>query len=238
MGTITQPTPQQQPDPRTQIPRVSWEEFLSQFIWEQGEHVTIVGPTGRGKTTLAIELLSLREYVIVFANKRRDKTMDKLIKVGYRHQTRLRQETDDRIVLWPNPRSINKVRAVHREAFAHAIASVYYTGGWCVYWDEGYYLSKFLQLEEYMTILWQQGRSLGVSIVMATQRPVHVPLYAYDSATHLFFFGDNDRTNIDRIGNLGGMNSHIIRRAVMDLSKHEVLYVNTRDGILLRTEVS
>lgn len=234
MGIVTQLSRTEQ---APEIPKLSWDEFMAQFQWEQGEHVTIVGPTGRGKTTLAIALLNLRDYVIVFANKRRDRTMDKLIQMGWRRQTRLRPETDQRIVLWPNPKAISKVRTVHREAFTHAIASVYYSGGWCVYWDEGYYLSKFLGLEEFMTVLWQQGRSLGVSIVMATQRPVHVPLYAYDSATHLFFFGDNDKTNIERIGNLGGMNSHVIRRAVMSLTRHEVLYVNTREGILLRTEV-
>lgn len=219
------------------IPKVPWEEFLGHFEWEQGEHVTIVGPTGRGKTTLALALLARRQYVMIFANKRRDATMTQVVSAGYERQQRLRQQTSNRIVLWPNPKKIDAVKRVHREAFSRAIATVYYSGGWCVYWDEGYYLSKFLGLEEYMTILWQQGRSLGVSIIMGTQRPVHVPLYAYDSATHLFFFGDNDKTNIDRIGNLGGMNSLVIRQAVMSLDRHEVLYVNTREGTLLRTEV-
>lgn len=53
-------------------PIMEWETFLSEFsepggdfIWRQGEHVTIIGNTSSGKTTLARAILPIRRFVTV-----------------------------------------------------------------------------------------------------------------------------------------------------------------------------
>jgi hypothetical protein len=58
---------------------------------------------------------------------------------------------------------------------------------------------------------------------------------AYDQATHLFFWRDNDRRNLDRIAGLGGVDPQLVKDTVGRLALHEVAYVNTRDGQVLRT---
>lgn len=40
-----------------ETPTFLWEDFIEQFKWNQGEHVSLIGPTGYGKTTLAKHLV-------------------------------------------------------------------------------------------------------------------------------------------------------------------------------------
>lgn len=52
-----------------------WDVFLSKFKWEQGEHVTTIGPTGSGKTVLNRALLMQWRFVVVLGVKNRDKEL-------------------------------------------------------------------------------------------------------------------------------------------------------------------
>ena len=228
-------SPEPIPDSPENVPSVSWSEFLNRFRWEQGEHVTLVGPTGGGKTTLALKLLHMRRFVIILVAKRRDSTMDGVRKQGYVKQEKLNPEVADRIVLWPTVKKLDEVHRVHFDVFSDALNEVYLAGGWCVFVDEATYLSDMLNMKKQLSMLWQQGRSLGVSIVAATQRPAYIPLYAYDQATHLFLWRDNDHENLSRLSGLGGADNKLVRRVVPNLEKHEVLYLNTRTGEMLRT---
>jgi hypothetical protein len=77
-----------------------------------------------------------------------------------------------------------------------------------------------------------QGRSLNVSFVAATQRPSWVPLEAYDQATHLLLWRETDKRNLSRLGDIGGVDTELIRSVVPTLPKHDFVYVNTRDGTI------
>lgn len=239
MGTVhplrtrtRSPRPGRQPlASPTPPPALSWQDFLSYFYgeWKQGEHVTLIGPTGSGKTTLALRLLPRRSYVAILACKPKDTTMDEVLRAGYTRMKVWSPDISDHAVLWPEVGSINSI-GKQKEVFRNALHSVYRSGGWALYIDEATYLSDFLGLKKELSMLWQQGRSLGVSLVAGTQRPAYIPLYAYDQATHLFFWRDNDRVNLQRASNLGGMDASFIRDVISSLEKHEVLYVNTRTG--------
>lgn len=66
------------------IERIPWAVFdTSYFDWRQGEHVTFIGPTDYGKSTLAMAILRHREYVVFFASKPQDPALDQLIQEGY-----------------------------------------------------------------------------------------------------------------------------------------------------------
>jgi hypothetical protein len=227
--------------PTDGIERVSWEEFLRRFRWEQGEHVSFIGPTGSGKTNLAKQLLHRRDYVCALATKPRDPTMDGLIR---RQRFKRIRSWDERppmvrrsqqLVLWPPFKRPEDV-ANQQYELDRALREMFVSGGWCVFADELYYLCHTLKLTKLLETYWTQGRSLGLSLVGGTQRPAHVPLFAYDQATHLFFWRDNDETNLRRVAGLGGMSAKEIRAAVTSLPKHHALYVNTRDGELMITK--
>lgn len=222
------------------VARVGWERFLPRLRWSQGEHVTLLGPTGTGKTTLALDLLDERKWVVVFGTKPRDRTLDKLVSDRGYHVIREWPPPPaphgDRVILWPDMRDMAGIYQ-QQEQFAEAMGSIYRRGAWCVYLDELRYLTETLKLAAYAEMLWQQGRSLGVSVVAGTQRPARVPLTAYDQATHLFLWRDSDKRNLDRLADLSGdLDRDLIRRVVLGLEDHECCYVNTRTGEIAITK--
>lgn len=222
-------TPTLQPIRRAE--RLNLREFLSWFHqnWEQGEHVTLIGPTGVGKSTLTHRLLTRRSYVTVFATKDRDDTTMRLVKAGYKLQ---RDKWDgsyhDYIVLWPSGKTHVEVMEKQHEVFNNAIDDMYRQGGWCMNFDELSYMTDFLGMQKRMRWLLQQGRSSGLSIVAATQRPAFIPLAFYDQPEWLIFWNDNDHTNLKRIQGLGGVDGSVIRNEVMDLAHREILCIHNR----------
>lgn len=239
------------------VPFAPWDRFRPWFgqRWRQGEHVSLIGPTGVGKTTLANDITTSRDHVIYLGTKPRDDTLQRLISrhgfyrikawpsaYSWRFDSRLRTRAADdgrtlhRLILWPDftgPESMNHQTAVFDEALSHIFAD----GGWTVVVDEVFYLCHNLALTQWLETLWTQGRSLGLTVVAGTQRPAFVPLYMYDQASHLFAWADNDETNLRRVGGLGGLSGAQVRATVSALPAHEALYLGTRDRALVRTRV-
>lgn len=221
------------------VPRVSWSEFLRTFDWRQGEHISLVGPTGCGKTTLGLALLERRKYVTVFGTKPRDDVLDRLARSRtWRRRDRwLPRPGEQRIILWPRFDSPDDV-AEQKIVFTEALKEIFVSGGWCVFVDEARYLCDFLHLEGLLRLYWQQGRSLGLSLVATTQRPANMPLELYNQATHLFLWRETDRVNLIRLGGIAGaVDSTIIKQEVATLPGHEFLYLNTRTGAMIRSRV-
>lgn len=230
------------------IPRLAWPDFLAGFRWRQGEHVSIIGPTGCGKSTLTAAILPRREYAVVLGTKPKDRTLDALIhrdgfariktweQPWYRRQPGAGPRDLHRVALWPTYRHKDDKAGMAGE-FDAALSDIFAQGGWCVVVDEVYYVAHELGLHDWLVTLWTQGRSLGLSVVGGTQRPAYVPLYMYDQAVHLFFFADNDERNLRRVGGLGGLSANAVRATVAALPEHDVLYVNTRTRQLAVTRV-
>lgn len=223
------------------VERLSWEAFLERFVWQQGEHVALIGPTGSGKTTLALGLLPLRQYVIAYGTKPKDRTLDTLVKSSGWKLVRTVEKMPNvirgatRIVFWPKfvtpadqPRQAYEIAQSMNEAFVR--------GGWCLFIDELWYMEKVLGLTLLVQSLLTQGRSIGLSIVAGTQRPAHVTLLIYDQCTHLFLWRDNDERNLKRLSGINGLNAETIRSTVATLAPHEVLYVNTRTSYMAVTK--
>jgi energy-coupling factor transporter ATP-binding protein EcfA2 len=231
------------PEPAaTSVPRIEWDAFLAEhFTWRQGEHVTLIGPTGAGKTTLALALLPLRDYVIAFGTKPQDKTLDSLVKHDGWKLVRTWDampnavRTTLRVVFWPRFKTPADQPAQAYE-IGQAMNNAFTQGSWCLFVDELWYMDHVLGLKRMIEALWTQGRSIGLSIVAGTQRPAHVSLLAYDQATHVFFWRDNDERNLKRISGMNGLNARLIRETVSGLDRHAVLYVNTRTGAMVVTK--
>jgi hypothetical protein len=198
---------------------------------------------------MIVNLLPLHPYVTVFATKPRDETMDGLLRQGYLKMERW-QSIDPRVyprrVLWPDATRLNVIKHQTR-IFHHAMGAIYREGGWTVVVDETWYFvnqlslsaaqnnGEAISLAQDIKLYLLQARSLGISLVCATQRPAFVPLEIYDQSTHLMFWRDNDETNLRRISGISFRSALLVRDIVSNLDRFEVLYVNTRTGKMLRT---
>lgn len=233
----------------TEAPRMPWDRFTENvFRPVPGEHVAIIGPTGQGKTLLQKNVLPKYPFVAAFATKPQDSTMDALIREGgyirLASWYRLNPIDFPRRVIWPDASRINS-RVQQKKVFEDAFAKIFAEAGrpkeapvgWAIAIDELWYIVNILQLGEEVKVVLLQGRSIGHSMVMATQRPKSVPLEVYDQSTHLFFFRDNDRENLDRLGGIQARDSALVRLAVSNLEQHQVLYINTRTGQMVRTRI-
>lgn len=208
------------------------------FQWRQGEHLTLLGHTGGGKTSLARLLLPLRSYVVTVATKPRDESLDAFINVdGWAKSTRwpVEYRRTPRVVYWPRVGRLGDVTR-QREAVHEVMEHAWESGAWTIYFDEIRYITDKLGLQSEAEQLLLQGRSMGLTIVGATQRPAHIPLEFYSEAHHLFLWRSNDKRNAARVAEIGGeTDAAEIRATVAGLVKHEVLYVNTRSGDMWRT---
>lgn len=223
-----------------EAPQLSWDDFIGKvFRWRQGEHVALIGPTGSGKTTLALAILELRRYVVALGTKPKDSTLEMLISRGgfkrYSKWERISTHLSPKRVLWPDAKSLHSAK-VQQEEFKEALAHIYREGGWAVYIDELWFIIHHLKLELEVKTYLQQARALDISLVAATQRPAHIPLEVYDQSTHLFFWLDNDERNLKRISGISWLSADLVRHIVSRLERHEVLYINTRNGTMFRTK--
>lgn len=219
-------------------PRVPWDRFIERLDWNQGEHVGLIGPTGQGKTNLLMQLLPLRTYVAVFATKPRDTSMDRLIARGYQRFEEwppgMPAARAPRRVVWPDATNLDALPN-QTKVFRSAMMNIYSEGGWCTVIDEGFYTADMLGLKQEMKMFWTQGRALGISFTVATQRPAWVPREMYDGSSHLFFWRFSDFNDIRNIGGMGSAPSEAVRTLVQNLEQYQCLYVNTRTGEMMRT---
>jgi len=220
-------------------PRVPWEDFREVMGWRSGEHVGMIGPTGQGKTTLMHAILGWTPFTTVFATKPKDSSMSALIKDdGYVRLPEWRAlnpvEFPKRIV-WPDAMRMDSIE-LQKDVFTDAMAKIYVEGNWTVAIDEAYYMSQILKMDKEIRQYLTQARALGISLVAGTQRPTWVPRELYTSATHLFFWRVNERTDLESIAGIGTLDSNIIRKIVPNLEQYQFLYINTRTAFMARSK--
>lgn len=220
-------------------PRIPWDLFRKGLHWQNGEHVSLIGPTGLGKTTMLLNWLPMHPFVTVFATKPRDKTMDTLIQQGYVRYEKWPNGLDaqefPRRIIWPDASRIDSDK-VQKEVFADAFAKVYREGNWTLALDETWYVDDILGLGRNIKMYLLQARSLDISLVSAFQRPAWVPRELYSSSTHLMFWRTNDETDLKSLSGIGFRSSALIRDVVSNLDMFQVLYINSRTGFMCRTK--
>jgi hypothetical protein len=232
-----------QADPVAELaPFVRWDDFRERIRFRQGEHITIVGTTGSGKTVLGRELVQNIDYTAVLGTKNEDTELYKPFEDrGFEITDNFDPHPDrdeSKIIFRPRlSRPDQKGLDAQHDAFEGMLFEVHEYGGWELYADEIWYLTKRLKLSVIFETLWSTGRSNHVTVVCATQLPVDIPLMAFDQATHLFLFRNSDRYRINRMAEFAGADVTLLRELIPILPRHEFVYVDTREGTVLRSKV-
>lgn len=188
-------------------------------VWKQGDHLLVSAPTQSGKTTLTRHIVQNRidrgGFAVVLVCKiRPDPTIEK----DYRGWTRWERmkphgpkRSENQVLLYPNLDGIpaTKAKEIQKEIFKDAYDRISVTGNWCVVTDEGLYVCNpsFLNLSDELAILHALGASSGVTNVVLTQRPSHLPLVIYGSASHAFVGRTREQADLKRLQELGGRES-------------------------------
>lgn len=229
------------------MPKILWSDFL-RYIgrnWRQGEHVSIIGTTGSGKSVLELQLLTARQYVVLFLTKGKDSTLTKYIKDNEFTVIKNWPPSgfDEKIALWPKFVNVDSFEA-QRRVFQRAIngdrktSGIFSEGGWSIGIDEVMYFTEELHLQNELRMLWTQGRSNDLSLVACTQRPRDVPQLMLNQWSHLFVFQTSDTYELKRLTEIGGRIGQQIKEIVPYLQQHDFLYVNRRTNEYYISKVS
>ena len=235
-----------------EIPFVPWRKFESSWVWNQGEHLLVVGDTGQGKTTIQSRLLDRREFVVVFVTKTHDETISREYKRrGFKiieSWDNLPKEYDEyrkqmmpykRLLLWPKPeKDLRLTKMKQRAVFRNALNKIFLERGWTVVFDEEHYMVQDLKLGEEIATYHHQARSSKITVVDGVQRPAWVPVITYGSATYAFLAKIVNQDDMKRLSNLGGVRRGDLEKVLVNLPRYEYLVLNTRgDYSPFRTKV-
>lgn len=229
-------------------PRVNWYEWREWFEsddgWQQDEHITVIGPTGTGKSALVVDLAKIRTYrVFVITKPADDKLESALLRQNYVKIPAFPKsppEDIDRYLLWPpgsgsiSSGGRDQQRVVLRDALTKMFEGPKggRPGRWCVILDEARYISdpQYLGLRKEVNQVLIQGRSIFMSMVQMAQRPSWLPPESFDQASHLFLAMDNDKRNVQRFREIGGVDGDEVAATVQRLKLYEWAHVDARPG--------
>ena len=235
-----------------EVEPLEWSsEFLPWFekAWKPGEHVSIIAPTGAGKTTFAAGILNLRKYVLVMDIKGGDSTLEGM---GY-----------PRLAKWPGAKSMgatvrkndddgnvsryligNKARtkselAQLKATLATVLDETWEMGGWTLYADELIILTsqKLFNLGTRVDQILVGGRDLGVSMVSSFQAPTWVTPMAGKQSTWVAISYTRDTDVVNRLAEILGRPKAEIRGAVQALEEYSWIVVGRNPREPLRVTI-
>jgi hypothetical protein len=220
-----------------------------QGTFDQGDHVAIIGPTGTGKTHMALEIAEIRTYVLVVACKPRDPLIEDALAKGYWQIPGNKLEIPyaegrpihPKVIYWPrlpaharrqlkHHELLRTEKALQKPLVGGALGYVRDRGHWALILDEGTWVCRDLNLQRDVDSALFQFRTLKSSVIVLGQRPSWMGRYVLSQPSHLFLFNTNDTNDRKALGEISGVDTKLVQELVrtLDFQTHEALYINTK----------
>jgi hypothetical protein len=235
-----------------EVEALEWNsEFLPWFkdAWKPGEHVSLIAPTGAGKTTFASGILNLRKYVLALDAKGGDSTLEALQYPrlekwpGVKSMTRKVEDNDknnvhSRFLVGNKARSSSELDQL-LQTMTRTLNEVYEMGGWTVYADELMILTDNRQfnLRKEVDRLLIAARDLGVSFVGSFQAPTWVTPMAGKQSTWVAVSYTRDTDVVNRLAEILGRPKPEIRGAIKGLEQYSWIIVGRNPREPLRVTI-
>lgn len=237
----------------SKIVEVDRTDFLKRYWLERpGDHVTILAPTGMGKTHLAFELLDVSHKQtgippIFFATKPRDDMVrDRAKQLGWRTIGTWPPPISKQFgnppgwLLWPDHTADPDVDdAHHYDVFRNAMIMPFKAGARRrnpissrEVWDEAGTLARDLNLAREQRQVLKRGRSCKCGGWTMDQRAAWLPMESYNCAEHLFLHRDPVKANRERYDDIGGFDPGLVSDVLMGLPKWHYLYLRQSDQVM------
>lgn len=215
-------------------------EFMPWFysVWEPGQHIALVGPTGSGKTHLMTKVLPLRKYCLALDPKGGDTTLAALEQSGFVRSTwppdkEIRKQIEEgrpaRLIVGSPVKTTEDMPKLRRE-MALVLKDAFNERGWTVYVDELQIVSdrRLMNLGGSVERNLIAARDRKVSMVMSFQRPANVPRSASEMSTWFLVLYTRDRDTVDRLSEMAGRSTAEMRGMMNSLPEYCIL-VFSRD---------
>ena len=164
---------------------------MGAFVFpEEGYHTAILGTTGSGKSTLGAWMISRKpfhrrpEFIIDYKGEEIFARLQRIRELAV-HETL--PSTPGLYIIRPRPDQQDEVEDWFRRLWEHGNSGLYI--------DEGYLVPD----KAWLRNLLAQGRSLGITVTITSQRPVYVPRSVFTEAAYLNVFRINDEKDKQRI---------------------------------------
>jgi hypothetical protein len=137
----------------------------------------------------------------------------------------------NRVILWPRTKRGGGAELIahQSEVIQDAFDHLFKAKGWCLFIDELNYMCKFMGVQKPIESLHYIGRSSGISLVTAAQRPAYVPLAVMSNSSHAYVGRTRLAGDLKRMGDFGDVDPKATTRVIQSLpTKHDFLYMPTQ----------
>jgi hypothetical protein len=234
------------------VPRIDHVERLDflqnrwPYLYELGEHVSFIEPTGQGKTHLNWQMVAQVLPAYQDAGVRYVSLMPKpkdppTVKWAARLNMKIIpawppparfpwQEKPAGYVLWPphvkgDPKANREQLAA---AFRPALNEQYWKGSTITNAHDTYILAVMLDLNPECEEFWTSGQAMPSGLWAENQKPSgtvgqgSVSSFIYNAPTHLILGHDPDMRNQKRFSEIGGVDPRLVSEIVSSLKIHPI----------------